>query len=349
MPHLHVDTLSFFIALPFLIGILFLILKFSRKIPPYLPYSNLSHFAKNQGVRSRYTHITPSLFILSAIFFFFAFLDPALTREKRETLPATTEGKALYLVLDKSSSMKAAQDPTFPSKLDLLKEVTQEFIKRRSHDLIGLVSFARAANVLSPLTLDHDQLLTQLNNLQVAQKKSEDGTAIGYAIYKTSSVLAATRYFGEEERKKGKTSYNIQDGAIILVTDGFQFPHPEDRGKRLRTIGIEEAAQYAKDHNVRLYIINIDPLINDDEFAPQRRLMQRSAELTEGQFFTAPDSKTLSQIFDSIEELEVSTLPLPTKGVLVRLFSFAPWLIACGLLALSFAILSETLFFRRVP
>jgi len=349
MPKLQIDIVSFLIGLPFLLGILFLILKFSRKIPPYLPYSHLSHFTQNQGTRNRYISITPFLFVLTAIFFFLAFLNPRIATKKKEAQPIVTEGKALYLILDKSSSMTAAQDPSFPSKLNLLKQVTHDFIQSRPQDLIGLVSFARIANILAPLTLNHDQLLTQLNNLQVAGNRNEDGTAIGYAIYKTASVLAATRHFGEEERKKGKSSYDIQGAALILVTDGFQFPHPEDRGKRLRTIGIEEAAEYTKEQGIHLYIINIDPLIQDDEFAPQRRLMQRSAELTGGQFFAAPDSKTLGQIFDSIEELEVSTLPIAAKGVRIQLFSLAPLLIVCGLLTMTFAILTETLFLRRIP
>jgi len=345
MTWLHINIMAFFVGLPFLVAIVFLIFKFQKKIPPFLPYSNIKHFSQKTGGKTRILYLTPTFFVLTTLLFFLAFLNPTIMSKRKEAKPITNEGRALYFILDKSSSM------TVGNKLDQLRRVTKEFIQERPDDLIGLVSFARMAHVLSPLTLNHDQLLEQLNTLDVAQTREEDGTAIGYAIYKTASVLSATRHFGEEEKQKGRPSYNIQGSAIILVTDGFQFPHPLDRGKRLRTIGIEEAAQYANDQEIRLYIINIDPLILDPEFEPQRNLMTRSAEATGGKFFAAPDSQSLNQIFASIDELEVSTLPVAVaaKGAQIRLFSFSPWLIFLGLVTMTLAICSETLFLRRVP
>jgi len=346
---MQIDFYSFLIGLPIGAFLIFLILKAGQRKSPYLPYSHLTYFSTHSGKKALSASLTFWLFVLAALLFFIAFLDPALVKKKKVAASASVEGRALYFALDQSSSMKSTQGPSLTTKIDLLKKVTQNFIEDRPQDLMGLISFARAAHMLSPLTLNHDELLSKLKKLDVVTKREDDGTAIGYAIYKTASVLAATRNFGEEERKKGYPSYNIQGAAIILVTDGFQFPNPGDKGKRLRTMGIEEAAEYAKQQRVRLYIINIDPHILSDEVAPQRRLMQRAAELTGGQFFAAPDAKTLSQIFDSLDKLEVSTLPLPAKQIEVRLFSFFPYLIIAGLLMITLAILHETLYIRSVP
>ena len=45
--------------------------------------------------------------------------------------------------------------------------------------LIGIVAFARYADALCPLTLDHGNLLAILDQLEVVRDRSEDGTAVG--------------------------------------------------------------------------------------------------------------------------------------------------------------------------
>ncbi|NGX58098.1 MAG: hypothetical protein K940chlam3_00999 [Chlamydiae bacterium] len=358
MTHFAFDLTSLLIAIPFIAGIIYLLRRTSST--PYLSYSHLGFFSNITGKKAKYAHLPSQLYTLALILFLFAFLDPRIMSKTHDKAvqPYMTEGRALYFVLDVSSSMKATvvdergkKDLSFSTKLNLLKNVTREFIEGRPQDLIGLIKFARIANIMAPLTLNHKLLLDELKTLNVAQTPTQDGTAIGYAIYKTASVLAATRYFGEEEKKKGKPSYDIKGSAIILVTDGFQNPNPRDKGRRLRTMGIEEAAAYTKEQGVKLYILNIDPAIQDKEFAPQRRLMTRSAEITGGKFFTASDSKGIAEIYDSINQIEESTLPVEvtTKGIPIRLFSFASLLIWTALIALTCAILSETLFFQRAP
>jgi len=343
------DTFALLIGFPVGAALVFLTLRAAKRQKPYLPYSHLAFFSNRPGRKISLASSPHRLLFLAGLLLLSAFFDPALVEKSQAASPPSTEGRALYLVLDQSSSMNTQAAPALPKKIDLLKDVTEEFITGRPQDLTGLVAFARAAHVLSPLTLDHEQLLLQLKQLDVVKNREDDGTAIGYAVYKTASVLAATRHFGERERKKGNPAFNIEGAAIILVTDGFQFPHPGDQGKRLRTIGVEEAADYAKQHRVRLYIINIDPQILSDEVAPQRRLMQRAAEMTGGQFFAAPDAEALNQIFASLDELEVSTVPLPAKQVETRLFSFSPLLIMAALAIMALSILCETLYIRRVP
>jgi hypothetical protein len=70
-----------------------------------------------------------------------------------------------------------------------------EGLNGRPGDLVGLISFARFADSVCPLTLDHDYLVQVLDDVTVAGNRSEDGTAIGEAV-----ALAAERLRDATER-----------------------------------------------------------------------------------------------------------------------------------------------------
>lgn len=372
----EIDWIAFGIALAFLIA-LFFVWKWSRAYPdPQLYFSDLTNLKLTPpGWRVQYAALPRWLEQSALALFLLAFTDPHLQIAKSTQLPSnqqiSSEGIAIYLVLDQSGSMKDkisgvidGKTVTMP-KIDLLKEKTVEFIRGnpqtglpgRPNDLIGLVSFARSAKVLSPLTLDHDYLLKQLAALNVVQDRNQDGTGIGYAIFKTANLIAATRYYSQELTKGGSVDYDIKSAIMILVTDGLQDPNPLDQGNRLRTLGLQEAAEYAKEKNVRIYIINIDPMFETKEFEPHRRLMQRITELTGGKFYLK-SSKNLPQIYEEINKLEKSTLPdtgdkqeshKDKQPNLYRRVSFYPYLIGLGMILLLLSIALDTTLFKRVP
>lgn len=327
--------------------------------------------------KGRKTHLAkiPYLLNMSALLLFLvAFTDPhffvpkkhPISPESNKALP--TEGIAIYLLLDQSGSMAEEVTATINGnrenirKEDLLRQVTSEFIEGnpsaglegRPNDLIGLVTFARVPQVLSPLTLDHQAILKELSKVNVVQKPDEDGTAMGYAIFKTVNMIAATKHYGAELARKGTPSYNIKNSIIILVTDGLQDPSILDKNSRLRNMGLEEAAAYAKQNDVRLYLINIDPNTYSDELAPQRHQMEKITKLTGGRLYIVNDPGELTQIYADIDRLEKSVLP--QEGVskekqpnLYRRISLYPYLIALGMLFVLIAILMNTTVVRKVP
>lgn len=320
--------------------------------------------SRGTGIRAS-LHYLPKILNMTALsFFLLALLDPHYDKFLEDTdnlYSRSTQGTAIYFVLDRSGSMnkkilhsESKDKVSFGTKLDVLKQVTDKFIDRRPSDLIGLVAFARGAQVMAPLTLDHDSISRELQNLEVVKTPDQDGTAIGYAIFKTASVLEATKYYAGKADDDFNPAYDIKGSAIILVTDGFQSPHPNDKGKRLRTMGIEEAAEYAKSLNARLYIISIDPAINSTEYTPQRNLLRRAAELTGGQFYSSEDAGELDSIYTQIDDIERSIVPTPDIELIksqlkLRAFSYFQYLITFGIIALTLSIFLETLYFRRVP
>lgn len=276
------------------------------------------------------------------------FLDPHSWKSADKRARPPLEGRAIYLVVDQSGSMGQTSELletkdglVKQTKLQNLQRLMLPFIDRHADDLIGLVAFSRGAQVLSPLTADHESLKQKLEKMQVVTDPAQNGTAIGYALYKTVSLIAST---------KGEGSvYQIRDPVIIIVTDGLQDPNPQDFKNPYRTIGMEEAAHFAKENGVRVYMINLEPKLLEENFKPNLREMQRAMELAQGKivFATTPDA--LGPSLREIEQLEKSTIASHRYSPQQQKISFAPFFIIVGLVLLIASwIFSET-YLRRIP
>lgn len=341
-----------------LLGFLSPFYKWSKRYAtPHIRYSNVDFpHAKRQIPWVQY-------FLYLALFFLFlAFVNPYLLmpRESKIAPNPVSEGVAIYLILDHSRSMSEKVGGI--SRIDILKQLTRDFIQGhakvglagRPHDLIGIVTFARSAQVLVPLTLDHREVINQLNQLQATTEQAEEGTSIGYAIFKTANILSVTRHYSQELKGALKPSYDIESAVMILITDGMQEINPSDEKKRFRSMEIPEAAEYAKDQGIRLYIININPQFNSAQYEPHRHQMERAAESTGGRFFIADRSAGLAEIYREIDKLEKSKLPVPILPKeklpnLYKKFYFYPFLITFGMFFLFLAILVRSVFVRTLP
>lgn len=339
-------------------------------VVPRLYFPNVKALGE-ETLKSRWANWPKSLLFLSFLMFMLAILNPRLFIDKPagssdESRKKPTEGIAIYLVLDQSGSMKETVFSERGSirKVDLLKDVTKKFIqgdpqtglKGRPSDLIGLIAFARAAQVLSPLTLDHAAILSELGKFAPVPEMDQDGTSIGYAIYKTASMIAATKHYAQELATKGEPAYTIKSTIMILITDGMQDPNPLDKGKRLRNMDVPEAAAFAKEQGIRLYIVNVEPKLATEEFAPYRHIMQRATELTGGKFYMVDGTVNLSKIIGDIDALEKSALPetpqLLSKDQRPDLYQrvpFYPYLVGLGLIFLFAGLFLDSTLLRRVP
>src|ERR1035437_7400664 len=134
-----------------------------------------------------------------------ALAEPRLANYHVET---ETAGIDIMLVLDLSWSMTAV-DMAAPgekiTRFDIADEVLGDFIRKRPNDRMGLVAFSGEPYLASPLTLNHEWLVENLNRLHIGTI-GDLGTAIGDAI-----VVAAKRL---------KAVPNSKSRVIILLTDG---------------------------------------------------------------------------------------------------------------------------------
>lgn len=359
-----IDFTAFALSLVFLF-VLFLtkMLFFSTKKNPSIAFSRTAQLSISTW-RTRLVHYPNRLHFLGFAFLLFAFIDPHVLIPFEEssnggsssTVP--TEGIAIYLVLDQSGSMsQPAERGSKQTKISLLKNVTKDFILKHPSDLIGIVSFARIPQVLVPLTLDQNTLIDELNRLQVVKNEEEDGTGIGYAIYKTARLIAATKYFAEGLEKGKKVPYTIKNAVMIVVTDGFQDPNRLDQGNRLRTIELEEASAYAASQGIRLYVINVDASFSSPQFAPHRRQLEAITRSTGGEFDLATDAGELEKFYAKIDRLEKGMIqrevsPSTSKtdnNASFSRFSFYPFFLAIGLIAVLSALCLETFVIKTIP
>ena len=359
--------------------LLFFIKKYSDRFSkPFLLFSSISSFNPSPTTfKIRFSQKVSYLDFAVMGLLLLALLNPRYftLRKESEFKPIPTEGIAIYLLIDQSGSMKESVEARLADgslrilpNIDLAKQVTQDFILGnpkehlvgRSNDLIGLISLARTAHILAPLTLDHQAVDQALQKVEVVTKQDDDGTAIGYAIYKTVNLIEATKYFSEELQHKGEPAYTIKNSIIIVVTDGLQAPSPLDKGKRLRNIDLPEAADYAKKAGVKIYIINVDPSITSSDLAPQRHQMQQITQETGGGFYIASGGTRLADVYNQINKIEKSTLPTLPEDLLKNIskdqlpqfyekHGIFPYLIALAGVLLFVSILLKTLYLRRVP
>ncbi len=370
---MRLDWEALLLLAAFIAGLLVLRNWSFRFSKPFVYFSRLADFDPAfPGLRARLSKMPKWLSMLGLILFGVAFIDIHWVAPPGPDplLPPQTpkEGIAIYILVDRSDSMKDKVPwvdenglPAYLPKIDILKKVTRDFIlgnpkmglTGRPNDLIGLVSFARSTQVEVPLTLDHNAVVNALNKIQIINDADAKGTGIGYAIYKTASILSATREFAEELARNGKPPYEIKSAVMLLVTDGFQDVNPLDKGKRFRSMDVEDASNFAKSQHIKLYIVNVDPSLNTPDFQPERDQMARTAENTGGRFYIVKKGETLQDIYHQINQLEKSSLPNfgQQKRITqpIRTFSLYPGLIGAGLVLIALAILLQTTGLRKAP
>lgn len=256
----------------------------------------------------------------------------------RNTAPVTASGVDIMLALDVSGSMQALDfklDGQPADRLDVVKSVVSKFIEARPNDRIGIVAFAGAPYLVSPLTLDHDWLLQNLERVRIGSV--EDGTAIGSAIASSVNRL---------RDQPGKSKL------VVLLTDG-----QNNAGK----INPETAAQAAHALGVKTYTIGAGvrgeaPVPVTDAFGNRRLVMakvdvdedtlKKIADETGAKFYRATDTDSLKRIYADIDQLEKTTHTLKRFESEREMY---PWAVMGALAVLGLNLGLEQTRFRRLP
>ena len=251
---------------------------------------------------------------------------------------AQASGIDVVLALDVSGSMQALDfklDGQPANRIDVVKSVVAKFIQERPNDRIGLVAFAGAPYLVSPLTLDHDWLQQNLGRVQVAGV--EDGTAIGSAIATCVNRLRSTP---------------AKSKVVVLLTDGMN-----NTGK----ISPAAAAEAAKALDVKVYTIAAGvrgeaPVPVKDNFGNTQLVMakvdvdeetlQKIATETGGKFYRATDTDSLKHIYAEINRLETTTQTVRKFERYQELFA---WALIPALGVLGLAVGLEQTRYRRLP
>ena len=308
-------------------------------------YSSLSLLKKTHKTwRQRLLWLPKFLQYLALILIIFCLARPQLevdnAREDRE-------GIAIEIVFDISSSMSFSMDydGERTSRMKVAKKVVRDFIvgndkdlKGRPDDLIGLITFARYADTISPMTQNHEALVGMVDDLTTNDRPNEDGTAYGDA-----TSLAAARLQALSQRKE---TVDINSKVLILLTDG------QNNSGKFQPL---QAAAFAKKWGIKIYTISIQER-NDNEriyrsgkksvdtlasLSPSDEILQRMAEMTGGLFRSAYDYDSLKKVYEEIDVLEKSKLKMTVFKEKDE--AFVNYLIAALLLLVTQAWLNATL------
>jgi len=344
---LHIDFIKFFLVLLFCLSG-YGVGRALRRAKLGFAFSNVAPFVSFKKSSKWALWHAKEAFFWVALFCFclpFANLSYSGMTRKGALFEMPQKGIAIYCLVDRSSSM--GEEIEGASKLNSAKKILHDWIDQRKNDLIGLSSFARGSQILAPLTLEKPALFEKLQTIEAAKTPEEDGTEIGYAIFKTVNLILDTRHFAERLQKEKEPSYTIQNSVLIVLTDGLENPNPLDKDHPLRFMRTQEALKFAANSHIKVYFITL--LGSEDEAAFLRLTepIQEACRATGGDFFIARNSFSLEQLYQKIDKLEKSDTPL--KAVVLQKKDLGPYAIVVGLILLLFCIVLDTLFVRVLP
>ena len=286
---------------------------FSKQRKSSIPFTSLS-IAKRLSptLRQRLLWLPKLLTLLALMFLILGLARP---REGRDRTVVNSQGIAIEMVIDRSSSMRALDfkiEGEHVDRLTAIKNVAGKFVagntegdqdlKGRFSDLVGLITFAKFADGVTPPTLDHSFVVANLNKTEIVATRSEDGTAIGDAI-----ALAVEKLNALDERQGEK----VKSKVIILLTDG------ENTAGELEPVAAAEVAQTL---GIKIYTIGVGtkgqaPFPILDRFTGKQvvrmaqvnideETLQNVAQTTGGKYFRATDTDSLTGIYHEIDQLE---------------------------------------------
>jgi Ca-activated chloride channel family protein len=221
-------------------------------------------------------HLAATAFLLALVALTTGMARPSVDRE------VPVERATIMLAIDVSLSMEA--DDVAPTRLQAAQEAALQFVQQlpAEHNL-GLVSFARSANVLVPPGTDRQAVTTAIESLVLAE-----ATATGEAVFTCLDAIRTVPANGAEGPPPAR---------ILLLTDGY------------RTYGrsVEEAAATAAAANVPVStvafgtdngVVDIDGQLY--RVPVDRESMATLAETTGGQYYEADSLEELTAVYEDM-------------------------------------------------
>lgn len=312
--------------------------------------------ASGRSLRQKIQWLPAVMRWLAVVLLVFALARP---QAGLEHVQEVTEGIAIEMVLDRSSSMAYEMDfeDAVVSRLNVAKTIFKRFVfgdgdklEGRSSDIVGMVAFARYSDTICPMTLTHSVLEDFLKSVNVVDDAAEDGTAIGDAIALGAARLRTVEEVLARQNDTSSDNYRISSKVLILLTDG-----ENNCGKRT----VLEAGELAKKWGIKLYVIAMggEVYVQTSGLFGTRTIktqtgrantaeLKKAAEESGGFFREASNGKALQQVYAEIDRLERSHVEAAKYVDYKELFT--PFALFAIVLLFVEQLLSATVF-RRLP
>jgi Ca-activated chloride channel family protein len=219
------------------------------------------------------------------------------------TGPVAASGREIVLALDLSGSMERRDfeiEGQQASRLEALKKVGGEFIRRRAGDRIGLVVFAEEAFAASPPSFDVASVsrLLEDSTIGVVGRSTAIGAGLGLALKRLAASDARTRI-------------------IVLLSDG---------ANNGGAAGPIEVARLAAALGVRIYTIALGLRDTtdrgDDPDAVDAVTLKTVAEVSGGATFRVRTTAELDDANRAIEALVAGPANAPPRVVYRQLWPY---------------------------
>lgn len=254
----------------------------------------------------------------------------------------------VILTIDSSRSMLQADIP--PSRIEAAQQAALNFVNKQDSNVqIGVVAFARFAQLIHPPSADQESLAMAIRSLTTGR-----GTAIGSGIMEAlqaisevdssvAPIIPDTGSLPATPVPEGIYSPNI----IVLLTDGVNYGGPPPL----------DAAQMAVERGVRVYTIGFGTENGDANFGfgqpggsfdqfnggsgggffrrgIDEDTLKQIAGMTGGEYYYATSAGELQQVFDNLptfyisrqETTEISYIFTAAGAVLAALAIFLAFL-----------------------
>ncbi|MDG1138389.1 MAG: VWA domain-containing protein [Opitutales bacterium] len=313
---------------------------------PAIRFSSLSKIEsiKHAG-RKRFLWIL-KFFRYSCLFFLVLSIARPQLDQSTETIESS--GVDIVLAVDLSASMLALDMSDSEigevTRLDVVKGVLQDFIKKRIYDRIGVVAFSVNPYLVSALTLDKEHLQKNLARLRVGLTH-QTGTNIGSALAEGINRLRPL-----ESKSK----------ILILLTDGKDEPAPQHSPLvfaegalqdeiKIYTIAIgtnSRTKTYLFDPSTKdlMRYTNGRPVVQVADYPVDKEILKKISSKTEARYFEAKDRESLRLIYDEIDRLEKTDVKIHVNALFDDLFQW-PLVLAILFLLMEF-VLAKTLLMK---
>ena len=205
-------------------------------------------------------------------------------------------GRDIMLAIDLSGSM-AKRDFDLNgapvSRLDLVKHVTSELIRRRDGDRIGLVIFAEKTYAASPLSFDTQAVAGTLEEVEIGLvgRSTAIGEGLGLSLKRLMTSTAPTRI-------------------VILLSDGSN-----NAGSSQPTA----VAELAHKLGIKIFTIGLGEdnaaLLSDSRDAVDFVTLENVARIGGGSAFLARSSADLDRAVRLIEAMVAGPAPAPPRVI----------------------------------
>ncbi len=315
----------------------FVILFFLRREGKYLGYSSTSHLEGAKSAKSYVMRLPKILGFIAVLFAILAFSRPQSSYHESEV---SYQGREIILCIDTSFSMTG-------EAMEKIRDIAKDFIRKRTHDMIGITMYGTDAVVVVLPTWETELLEKSLD--RIIPHDVGVRTAIGEGLF-TSILALIERDMGQVfEIKKLRKSINRVEGlgkyaldfakmvqgrgtmknkVIILFTDGIY------------NVGIKPSRplRFIKRLGVKVHVVSVpasaETGVEHEQAAERTASLKKGVESTGGKLFEAENYEEVEQFYEEIDKIEKEKIIMETVVKKKDLF-FVPTAISiCFLLGM---------------